>query len=294
MKFIKRFESHEEGMSREEMCNMLCNCGYTMDELEVCSDSELEQMCRNSDMRMSNESESMSREEMYDMLCNCGYSIEELEGCSEYELEQMCRNSNMNSAEGTYEAKGEKWIKDAIKRPGALRKSMKKGEDDKITKSEIQEELAKLKKKDKDSSKPGVQGLGKKDLTKFRQLQLAKTLKGLKEHQETENYMFFGNLETMKNMIDNLLQMDESKIDAILSEHDWASDHISVAAENLEHVYNFLSKHDNPNDKLIGGPKATYPMPVDSEPSFDETEGQLANKDLEDEMKTIKSFNNFK
>jgi len=225
MKFLKRFESHEEGMSREAMC---------------------------------------------DMLCKCGYAIEELEGCSDYELAEMCRNSNMNSAEGTYESKGEKWIKDAIKRPGALRKSMKKGEDDKITKSEIQEELAKLKKKDKDSSKPGVQGLGKKDLTKFRQLQLAKTLKGLKEHQETENYMFFGNLETMKNMIDDLLQMDESKIDSILSEHDWASDHISVAAENLEHVYNFLKNHGNPGeessshidtDSLVGGPDASYPMP---------------------------------
>ena len=177
MKFIKRFESHEESMSREEMCNMLCNCGYSM---------------------------------------------EELEGCSEYELAEMCRNSNMNRSEGNYE------------------------------------------------------------------------YRRLREYRETENYMFFGNLETMKNMIDKLLQMDESKIDAILSKHDWASDHISVAAENLEHVYNFLIKHDNPNNELIGGPKASYPIPVDSEPSFDETEGQLANKDLEDEMSSIKSFKNFK
>ena len=166
MKFIKRFESHEEGMSREEMCDMLCNCGYSMEELEV---------------------------------------------CSEYELAEMCRNSNMNRSEGTYESRR------------------------------------------------------------------------LRENRETENYMFFGNLETMKNMIDDLLQMDESKIDAILSEHDWASDHISVAAENLEHVYNFLNKHDNPDG-----------MSVVSEPSFDETEGQLANKDLEDEMSSIKSFKNFK
>lgn len=237
MKFLKRFESHEEGMSREAMC---------------------------------------------DMLCKCGYEMEELEGCSNYELAEMCKTANADNAESTtYEAKGEKWIQDAIKRPGALRKKMKKGEDKKITKSEIQEELAKLKKKDKDSSKPGVQGLGKKDLTKFRQLQLAKTLKGLKEHQEQQNYMFFGNLETMKNMIDDLLQMDESKIDAILSEHDWASDHISVSAENLEHVYNFLKNHDNPDQNS---------MPIDSEPSFDETEGQLANKDLEDEIKSFKNF----
>jgi hypothetical protein len=218
MKFIKRFESHEEGMSREEMCDMLCSMGYEMNELEVCSDSELAEICRNSDMKMSNESESMSREEMCDMLCNCGYSMEELEVCSEYELAEMCRNSNMNRSEGTYESRR------------------------------------------------------------------------LRENRETENYMFFGNLETMKNMIDDLLKMDESKIDAILSEHDWASDHISVAAENLEHVYNFLKK----SDEYHGLFRDKNSMTVDSEPSFDETEGQLANKDLEDEMKTIKSFNNFK
>lgn len=252
MKFLKSFESHEEGMSREEMC---------------------------------------------DMLCKCGYEMEELEGCSNHELAEMCRTAgaNQDSSEGTYEAKGEKWIKDAIKRPGALRKSMKKEEGEKISASDIKNELDKLKSKDKDKSKPGVQGLGKKDLTKFRQLQLAKTLKSMKEHQEQNNYMFFGNLETMKNMIDELLQMDESKIDSILSEHDWASDHISVANENLEHVYNFLKNHGNPNDELIGGPKASYPTPVDQEePSFEETEGQLANSDLEQELKSIKSFNNFK
>ena len=181
MKFIKRFESHEEGMSREEMCDMLCDMGYEMNELEVCSDSELADICRNS--KMSNESESMSREEMCDMLCNCGYSMEELEVCSEYELAEMCRNSNMNRSEGTYESRR------------------------------------------------------------------------LRENRETENYMFFGNLETMKNMIDDLLQMDESKIDAILSEHDWASDHISVASENLEHVYNFLKNNGEPSNHMDTGEK---------------------------------------
>ena len=58
--------------------------------------------------------------------------------------------------------------------------------------------------------------------------------------------MFFGNLETMKRLIDELLTMDESKIDAILNEHDWASDHISVATENLEQVFDFLAGHNSP------------------------------------------------
>lgn len=58
---------------------------------------------------------------------------------------------------------------------------------------------------------------------------------------ETSNYMFFGNLETMKRLVDMLLEMDKSQIDNILNEHDWASDHISVATENLEQVFDFLA-----------------------------------------------------
>ena len=143
------------------------------------------------------------------------------------------------------EAKGEKWIQDAIKNPGALKKSMGKKEGEKISKSEINAELSKLKAKDKDPNKPGAQ-LGKKDATKKRRLELAKTLRSMKEHNETSNYMFFGNLETMKRLIDELLTMDESEIDAILNEHDWASDHISVATENLEQVFDFLAGHNSP------------------------------------------------
>jgi len=143
------------------------------------------------------------------------------------------------------EAKGEKWIQDAIKNPGALKKSIGKKEGEKISKSEINAELAKLKAKDKDPKKPGAQ-LDKKDATKKRRLELAKTLRSMKEHQETDNYMFFGNLATMKRLIDELLTMDESQIDSILNEHDWASDHISVATENLEQVFDFLAGHNSP------------------------------------------------
>ena len=73
------------------------------------------------------------------------------------------------------EEKGEKWIQDAIKHPGALRKSMKKDKDEKISSSEIESELSKLRKKDKDPKKPGTQ-LDKKDATKKRRLELIKSL----------------------------------------------------------------------------------------------------------------------
>jgi len=57
----------------------------------------------------------------------------------------------------------------------------------------------------------------------------------------TENYMFFGNLKTMKRLVDMLLEMDEEHIDKLLTEHDWASDHISSATENLEQVFDFFA-----------------------------------------------------
>ena len=71
MKLIKRFESY---MSREEMCNVLCRCGYNMSELEECSNQELEEMCR---------------------------ATEE-------------EDNHLNNNTMTQEKKGEKWIKDAI------------------------------------------------------------------------------------------------------------------------------------------------------------------------------------
>lgn len=73
----------------------------------------------------------------------------------------------------------EKWIKDAIKRPGSLRRKMRKAKGEKISKKEIDSELAALRKKDRDKDQPGLQ-LGASDRRKHKQLVLAKTLKGFK------------------------------------------------------------------------------------------------------------------
>ena len=84
---------------RTEMCNMLCSMGHNMEELEVCSMSELMQMCQDK-MSMENqmmENHDMSRTEMCMMLCNMGHKIEELEVCSNDELMNMCQSKmNMN------------------------------------------------------------------------------------------------------------------------------------------------------------------------------------------------------
>lgn len=58
---------------------------------------------------------------------------------------------------------------------------------------------------------------------------------------ENENYMFFGNLENIKNMSEEILEMDPEVVDDLLmTGHDWAEDHISSAKENIQQVYEWL------------------------------------------------------
>lgn len=55
------------------------------------------------------------------------------------------------------------------------------------------------------------------------------------------NYMFFGNLESLKRMIDELVQMDHTQVDEILKGgHEWAVDHIASSSDDVQEVYNFL------------------------------------------------------
>jgi hypothetical protein len=59
---------------------------------------------------------------------------------------------------------------------------------------------------------------------------------------ETQNYMFFGNLKTIKHAIDSILAMNEQSVDAAISDgHDWANDHMTEARTQIEQVYHFLS-----------------------------------------------------
>lgn len=206
-----------------------------------------------------------SRDSMCDYLnTKCGYDMTELESMSDSELKD-CYEKEC----GMNEEKKDKWIQDAIKKPGSLRKELKKKEGEKITKSEINKELNKLKKKDKDPDKKGVQGLSKSDLKKFKKLNLAKTLKGMNEgHSDTDNYMFFANLENICKMAKEILEMDKSKIDEMLTQgHDWATDHISASKESIEHVHDWLNSHSAENVEFHEG-------------------------DIETE-KNIKGFNNF-
>jgi hypothetical protein len=61
-------------------------------------------------------------------------------------------------------------------------------------------------------------------------------------HDEMQNYMFFQNLHTLKNAIDELIELDPAKVDAILTDgHGWALDHIATSVDDVEEVYHFLS-----------------------------------------------------
>lgn len=140
------------------------------------------------------------------------------------------------------EKKGDKWIAGAVGKEGALRKHFGKKEGEKITKSEIQSEINKLKKKDKDPEKPGAQ-LSKPDAKLYKRLNLAKTLGSLTEdHGETSNYMFFANLMNIHRMCEDLLKMDPKVIDNILTNgHGWATDHVATSKDDIEEVYQFFN-----------------------------------------------------
>lgn len=135
----------------------------------------------------------------------------------------------------------EEWIQDAIKKPGLLRRHFHKKEGEKITKTEINDEIAELMRKDMDKKKPGAQ-LGKRDATLYKRLHLAKTLKGMNEdHDEMDNYMFFANVSNMKRMCEEILEMDPAQVDSLLSDgHGWATDHIATSKDDIEEVYGFL------------------------------------------------------
>lgn len=70
---------------------------------------------------------------------------------------------------------------------------------------------------------------------------LAKKIVNEKDYGKIKNYMFFSNLEQMIRQAELLLDLDPMKIEELLCNgHDWADDHITVAKENLDQVFDFM------------------------------------------------------
>ena len=62
------------------------------------------------------------------------------------------------------------------------------------------------------------------------------------EGHELDNYMFFQNLHTLKNAIDELMELDPHEVDQILTNgHGWALDHIATSVDDVEEVYHFMA-----------------------------------------------------
>jgi len=109
------------------------------------------------------------------------YTKEELETMNLDQLKTLEYDLAVNADENEdVNEKSKYWIKGAIKKKGSLRRKLGKKKGEKITAADIDSELQALKAKDKDPDKPGVQ-LSARDRSKYRQLNLAKTLRGLKK-----------------------------------------------------------------------------------------------------------------
>lgn len=63
-------------------------------------------------------------------------------------------------------------------------------------------------------------------------------------YEELEHYMFFSNVETIKRKCEEILCRDFKEIDELLKNgHDWATDHVAVAKDNILQVETFIDNH---------------------------------------------------
>lgn len=122
MKHLKTFESW--GMSKEDMMDYLCKCGYGMEELHDMTEEELHIMCNES--TPMEESYGMDKEDMWEYLCRCGYPLKDLMSMEEEELHNICMETGKN------QISEKKWIQETKMKKGALHKQLGYGEDETI------------------------------------------------------------------------------------------------------------------------------------------------------------------
>ncbi len=96
------------------------------------------------------------------------------------------------------------------------------------------------------------------DFTKKQEKNVKKTAEKLKKSisENKDNYMFFQNLKTIRDAVDEMLSLDPAMVDMVLSDgHDWANDHIATSKDDVEEVKNFLTTKSVVAEKLKGGQK---------------------------------------
>lgn len=95
-----------------------------------------------------------------------------------------------------------------------------------------------------------------KRVVKLTEKDISRLAKRVLEEQESPNYMFFSNLEQLIRQANLLLELDPTTIDEILTNgHDWAADHVTVAKENLDQVFDFMMNQikgkDHTDDEMM-------------------------------------------
>jgi hypothetical protein len=76
-------------------------------------------------------------------------------------------------------------------------------------------------------------------LTKEQYEKLSKILS-----EQEDRYMFFSNLEQIRDQATELLQYDKTQVEQLLDDgHDWAQDHIASSTESIDQVYDFMKNH---------------------------------------------------
>jgi hypothetical protein len=83
----------------------------------------------------------------------------------------------------------------------------------------------------------------------------------MNEHEhESNNYMFWQNIKTMHHGAKEMLAMNPSEIDSILSNgHGWALDHIATSTDDVEEVYHFIETEvDSYDGETEGGYSDEY------------------------------------
>jgi len=77
-----------------------------------------------------------------------------------------------------------------------------------------------------------------------------------KLQEQSQNYMFYSNLEQIIRQAQELLEIPKDQIESLLNNgHDWADDHVSKSKENLDHVYEFFMNELNSSEEMTEGKK---------------------------------------
>jgi len=84
-------------------------------------------------------------------------------------------------------------------------------------------------------------------LTKEQYEKLSKILS-----EQEDRYMFFSNLEQIRDQASELLKYDKNQVEQLLDNgHDWAQDHIASSTESIDQVYDFMKNNFNNQPNMM-------------------------------------------